>query len=225
MNQKIRVALFETNCIRYSFSTFSYTAGWIAPEVGHDKEHSYESDIYSLGLILYGITIKSKNPFNYLNFLLESEMDKFQGDLIFFSDILCKCLNVNPKERYSIEELNSNFRSVMESHSTSISESFHTNSSSLEVKCLMDYDHNEIAQEYPKHLLHTLVTALTVQTKFVRINSKIEDKDDWVVTVIKKISQNRAVWKIEFWMKSVVFLFIQQGDHNFWNSSATRTTN
>ena len=165
------------------------TPKWIAPEILNNLKHTKESDMYSLGLILYGILIKSQRPFDFLMFLKNTELENFIDDLKVFAGILRKCVDHDPAKRMTIEDCKTEFTSLSDQNKVPCAKI-----SNFETKTLF-LDHT-IVDDRPIDLVDDLKTAMTVSTKFAKLHANISDQDDWIVKLFKKISQGKATWKI-----------------------------
>ena len=155
---------------------FIHTRHWVAPEYYRTLKHTTKSDMYSLGMILYGIIIETKLPFKYLEFLKNTEIENFIKDMKVYADILRNCLNENPEIRWTIEECMKKFTACSDQNRVPTTEI-----SNFETKTLfLNRDHYMI-DDIPTDPID-LMTADNVNTNFAKLN--IRNEDDWIVKII-----------------------------------------
>jgi len=90
--------------------TMCGTANYISPEIVSKQPHGIETDIWSLGCVLYALLV-GKPPFESGN-SQETMKKVMQGEYSFpiglseeITDLLKKTMNYNPKERLNIDQI------------------------------------------------------------------------------------------------------------------------
>jgi serine/threonine protein kinase len=116
------VKFLDSSNLSISGNKLIGTARWMAPESLRGNRHSYQSDIYSLGMVIWEIIAKETLPFKQFNndFViifnvggngLREEIPTNTPEEL--TEIINSCWQENPQERISLAEINSRINKMI----------------------------------------------------------------------------------------------------------------
>ncbi len=110
-NNNIKLIDFDTSFyLQKPYKKFDITfgtEGFLSPEVYYDAEYSLKSDIFALGITIYGLCTNNAMPYLFRYNKFEYPFPKFTDKYLNLElyDLLTKMLNSNPVLRYNINQV------------------------------------------------------------------------------------------------------------------------
>ena len=105
-----------------SSKQFKGTPRWMAPEVLREQKHSYQSDIYSLGMVMWEISAKNTVPFQQFSEIWPIILNVGDGSLKEtipadtpqeLKEIVELCWRTEPSERISLIDIENELDKVI----------------------------------------------------------------------------------------------------------------